>query len=93
MILKEGKLLHKKDPESLLYFLEDKVWLLRVNSEEVDSYQAKYKVGNIVSKGEEVELRIISENKVHQNAVPTTPNLEDLYLYYFDEVEADERFN
>src|SRR5690625_1201990 len=52
MILKEGKLLHKKDPESLLRFLEDKVWLLCVNREEVDAYQEKYKIGNIVSKNE-----------------------------------------
>lgn len=86
MILRDGELLHKKDPISLLGFLKDKVWLLQVKGEEVDAYQEKFKVGNIVTKGEFVELRIISENKVHQQAVPATPNLEDLYLYYFDKV-------
>ena len=93
MILKEGELLHKKDPASLLDSLKDKVWLLRARIEEVDAYQEKYKVGNIVSKGEFVELRIISESKVHDNAIPAAPNLEDLYLYYFDEVEEHEGVN
>jgi len=88
MILKDGQLLHKKDPETLLQFLEDKVWMLRVSRGEVDFYKEKYKVGNIVSKGEGAELRIISENKVHDDAVSDVPNLEDLYLYYFDEVEV-----
>jgi len=90
MILKEGELLQKKDPASLLDFLHDKVWMLRVRAEEVDAYQEQYKIGNIASKGEFVELRIISEHKVHENAFSAAPNLEDLYLYYFDEVEVNE---
>src|SRR5690625_5047115 len=93
MILKEGELLHKKDPASLLDSLKDKVWLLRARIEEVDAYQEKYKVGNIVSKGEFVELRIISESKVHDNAIPAASSLEVLYLYYFDEVEEHEGVN
>ncbi|MBY7142648.1 ABC transporter ATP-binding protein [Virgibacillus sp. NKC19-3] len=90
MILKEGELLHKKDPETLLQFLSGKVWLLDVKREEVDAYQEKYKIGNIVSKGDFVQLRIISEMKVHEEAVSAEPNLEDIYLYYFDEVEVHE---
>lgn len=93
MILKEGELLHKKDPDTLLEFLNGKVWLLDVKSEDVDEYQDKYKVGNIASMGDFVQLRIISDTKVHEEAVSAEPNLEDLYLYYFDEVEVNETIN
>ena len=33
------------------------------------------------------ELRIVSETKPTQNAVNIEPNLEDLYLAYFQDIE------
>jgi ABC-2 type transport system ATP-binding protein len=85
LILKEGQLAHKREPSSLLADLKDKVWVIDVDESEVSVYQQKYKVGNIVRNGSSIQLRIISDEKVHKKAVATTPNLEDLYLYYFDE--------
>ncbi|WP_404469100.1 hypothetical protein [Sutcliffiella horikoshii] len=43
------------------------------------------KVGNIGRVGDGVfDLRILSDSKPHPAAVNEAPNLEDLYLYYFD---------
>lgn len=89
LILKAGKLIQKQTPQSLLKGIEEKVWSVTVNSEsEITKFQSMYKVGNIARVQEKFELRILSDVKPHQNAVQEHPNLEDLYLYYFEEEVA-----
>lgn len=90
MILKEGQLIHKDKPSSLLAGLKGKVWLLIVENHDVRHYQERFKIGNMIRVDDHVQLRIISDQKVSAQAEVTTPNLEDLYLYYFDEEETDE---
>lgn len=90
MVLKEGQLLHKKDPTTLLSKLKGKVWIVNVPHQEVARYQQKFKVGNIIRTDDAVQLRIISDTLVNDQAVSATPNFEDLYLYYFDEEVNDE---
>ena len=89
LILKSGKLIQKQPPQSLLKGIEEKVWSVTVDTEsEITKFQSLYKVGNIARVGDKFELRILSDVKPHQNAVQEHPNLEDLYLYYFDEEVA-----
>lgn len=89
VILKDGKLLRKDSPQDLLDGIADKVWSVKVKESEIPSFQAAYKVGNIGRVGDgKFELRILSDSKPHPDAVNEAPNLEDLYLYYFDEEVA-----
>jgi ABC-2 type transport system ATP-binding protein len=89
LILKAGKLIQKQPPQSLLKGIEEKVWSVTVDTEsEITKFQSIYKVGNIARVGDKFELRILSDVKPHLNAVNEHPNLEDLYLYYFDEEVA-----
>ncbi len=89
LVLKAGKLIQKQTPQALLKGIEDKVWSVTVETEpEITKFQSIYKVGNIARVGEKFELRILSDVKPHLNAVNEHPNLEDLYLYYFDEEVA-----
>jgi ABC-2 type transport system ATP-binding protein len=88
LILKEGKLIQKESPNRLLAGIAEKVWSLTAKEEELERFQAGYKVGNISRIQDGFQLRIISEGKPHPNAVSEEPNLEDLYLYYFDEEEG-----
>jgi ABC-2 type transport system ATP-binding protein len=90
LILKEGRLLKKESPNHLLAGLDQKVWSLTSKEEELETYQTGYKVGNISRIQDGYQLRMISEEKPHQQAVSVEPNLEDLYLYYFDEEEGME---
>ena len=85
LILKAGRLLHKRDPQELLEEIAGKVWLVPVNEEEISRFQEEFKVGNIIRTENGAELRIISEEKPSQAAVAAKPNLEDLYLYFFEE--------
>ena len=49
----------------------------------------KYKVSNIKSEPDQVELKIISQAKPVEDAVPVQASLEDVFLYYFDEKAGD----
>ncbi|MFS0823964.1 ABC transporter ATP-binding protein [Bacillus sp. 1P02SD] len=89
LILKAGKLVQKQSPKDLLKGIEDKVWSVTVHNEsEITRFQSIYKVGNIARVGDSFQLRILSDVKPHLSAVQEHPNLEDLYLYYFDEEVA-----
>lgn len=89
VILKEGKLLRKESPQMLLDGIADKVWSVVVGESEIPAFQARFKVGNIGRAGDgSFQLRILSESKPHPDAQIEIPNLEDLYLYYFDEEVA-----
>jgi ABC-2 type transport system ATP-binding protein len=85
LILKSGKLIKKETPQDLLHGINDKVWTVVVDESDIPYFQARYKVGNIGRAHEKFQLRILSNSKPHQNAQNAIPNLEDLYLYYFDE--------
>ncbi|OEH93035.1 ABC transporter ATP-binding protein [Bacillus solimangrovi] len=85
LILKQGQLIQKEKPEQLLDEIKGYVWTVNVAEHEVQAFQAKHKVGNIIRHHNEVGLRIISESKPDERAVEAIPNLEDLYLYHFDE--------
>ncbi|WP_226681909.1 ABC transporter ATP-binding protein [Sutcliffiella horikoshii] len=89
VILKDGQLLRKDSPQDLLDGIADKVWSVKVAESEIPRFQAEFKVGNIGRVGDGVfDLRILSDSKPHEDAVNEAPNLEDLYLYYFDEEVA-----
>ena len=64
------------------------VWELTVNSAEAKRWQAKVTVANLKHEGNQVALRIISDNKPDDMAVPCEATLEDLYLYYFPTEEG-----
>ncbi|CAM3898690.1 ABC transporter ATP-binding protein [Mesobacillus thioparans] len=85
LIMRDGRLIEKDTPQNLVHHIERKVWSVNAEEAEVPGYQASYKVGNISRQMDGIQLRIISEEKPAANAVNVPVNLEDLYLYYFDE--------
>ncbi|OEH94243.1 ABC transporter ATP-binding protein [Bacillus solimangrovi] len=85
LILKNGELIQKDKPATLLEHMKGMVWTIRIPEHEVQAFQEKYKVGNIVRENDEVSLRIISNRKPDERAIEATPNLEDLYLSYIDQ--------
>jgi ABC-2 type transport system ATP-binding protein len=85
LIMKDGQLVEKDTPQNLLGRMERIVWSVNARESEIPSFQEAFKVGNIARKPEGIELRIISEEQPATTAVNVPVNLEDLYLYYFDE--------
>lgn len=86
LIVRDGQLVQKGSPQSLLSEIEDKVWTIWTTTQKLGNYQQNYKVGNIIRKENAIEVRVISDEKPTQSAVKATANLEDLYLYHFDDL-------
>ncbi len=87
LVMKKGQLIHRGKPHEIIHSIDGKVWECTVPANSVSLLSEQYNIGNLRSEGEQTVLRIISDDKPLDTAVPVTPNLEDLYLYYFSEKE------
>lgn len=85
LVMKKGELIHQGKPHEIIHSIDGKVWECSVPNSEVPLYQEHCNIGNLRSEGERTVLRIIGDEKPADAAVPVVPNLEDLYLYYFNE--------
>lgn len=83
LVMKKGQMLHRGRPHEIIRTIDGKVWECRVPNDRAGALIESCNVGNLRAEGEETMLRIISDEKPLEEAQPTTPNLEDLYLYYF----------
>ncbi|MDE6748941.1 MAG: ABC transporter ATP-binding protein [Lachnospiraceae bacterium] len=83
LLMKKGKFVLQGSISELIKKADGKVWELTVSQEEARKWQAKSTVANLRHEGQQVVLRIISDNMPSEMAVPCEAALEDLYLYYF----------
>lgn len=83
LILKEGELIRKHTPAALESEITGKVWLAETSEQEVLSKFANFKISNMQREGDKLTLRILSDKSPSSSAVQVTPNLEDVFLYYF----------
>lgn len=94
MIMKQGRLIQTGTPTQILEPVAGCVWNCIVSVKTAEELNAAYAVSNLrnyngngaISVGtceEQVELRIVSKEKPHPDAVAVEPVLEDAYLYYY----------
>ncbi|MDR0813157.1 MAG: ABC transporter ATP-binding protein [Oscillospiraceae bacterium] len=88
MIMKNGQLALQNSSAHICDAIDGCVWRCAVPDERVAEVSTRYVVSNLRHTESEVEMRIISAAKPFGNAVAVTPNLEDLYLYFFREAQA-----
>lgn len=88
IVMKAGKNILTGTPEELLQDLRGSVWkCVAYDKKEVEMLNHKYCIINIHQENNTTELRIVSRQKPTVNAVNIEPNLEDLYLAYFQDNE------
>ena len=88
IVMKAGKKILTGTPEELLQDLRGSVWkCVAYDKKEVEMLNHKYCIINIHKENNTTELRIVSRQKPTVNAVNIEPNLEDLYLAYFQDNE------
>lgn len=87
LVMKKGQFIHQGKSQEIIHSIDGKVWECSVPNESVASLQARCNIGNLRSEGSQTILRIIGDERPLEAAIPVTPNLEDLYLYYFNEEE------
>lgn len=81
LLMKKGKVLTQGTVSELTKKAAGKVWELTLSPAEAKVWQEKAAVANLRHEGEQVVLRILSDDKPTEGAVPCEAGLEDLYLY------------
>ena len=84
-LMKDGRLLLQGTADELIHSMIENVWTCYANKSDVPALMKQYKISNIKSEPNGVELRIISKEKPFPDAVMEEANLEDVFLYYFGE--------
>ena len=83
ILLRKGVVLEMQKPASLLEQLNEQVWLVTVPAADETALTKQYTCSNVMHTDGKSVIRLLSESAPRPDAVPTTPNMEDLYLYYF----------
>jgi ABC-type multidrug transport system ATPase subunit len=85
MLLKQGQLLACDTTENLLKRIENMVYEVTVPDGKVEQFEKKYNVSNIFRSGDKVIARVVSDELPSDlDKISVRPNLEDLYLFYFE---------
>ena len=84
IMLQDGKLCKIASVEALREELAGKVYTLLIDMESAKRLLAENAVAGYSLQGRNVMLRIIADQSPHPEAKPAIPELEDVYLYYFE---------
>ena len=63
--------------------MEQQVWAVILKEQEALSLMDTYIISNVHQQGASIELRIVSIEKPHPEAINVLPKLEDMYVFYF----------
>ena len=85
LLMKKGKLVSQGTVSELTKGAEGRVWEVTVSLEEAKRWQEQTAVANLRHEGDKAVLRILSDARPAEEAVPCEATLEDLYLYFFRE--------
>lgn len=89
LLIKKGRFVMQGTVPELTRRADGKVWELSVSQEEARRWQEKTTVANLRHEENRIVLRIISDDRPGDNAVPCEATLEDIYLYYFQTEEGE----
>lgn len=84
-LMKNGRLVQQGSLNDVLDSMPEKVWSIVTSQAEAAKLMKQYKVSNMKTDRDGVELRIISAQQPSAYAEVVQPNLEDVFLYYFGE--------
>ena len=71
--------------ENLAKEIADKVFEIEISQEDLLFFQSTYRVSNLYRNGDKIILRTVTDNlPVGYKSTKTSPTLEDLYLYVFE---------
>lgn len=87
LIMRDGELVEKATPVEILNSIRGKVHSLKIKEDLLHKVQSKFKVSNIIRDHEHIMVRVVGDKSPLIDGVEVideSPNLEDLFLYYFD---------
>ena len=83
LVMKDGQFILWGTVPELVRQASGKVWELTVPAARARAWEKRVTVANFRHEGDYVVLRIISDQRPAEQAVPCRATMEDLYLYHF----------
>jgi ABC-2 type transport system ATP-binding protein len=80
LVMQKGRLRFAGSPEELLRAAVGKVWDWTVPEHALEGARASYSVCNAQRRADGIQLRVVSEQAPHRDAVPALPGLEEAYM-------------
>ncbi len=90
LVMKNGQVIHKGALEEIIKIIDGKVFECVIDNETAEKLMNTYPVINMRLESENTFLRLVCDETPHKLAVNVSATLEDLYLYYFSEVNVNE---
>ncbi|MEG2984629.1 MAG: ABC transporter ATP-binding protein [Peptostreptococcaceae bacterium] len=88
LIMRDGALVEKATPNEILNSIRGKVHSLKIKEDLLHKVQSKFKVSNIIRDHGHIVVRVVGDESPFIDGIEVideNPNLEDLFLYYFDD--------
>lgn len=89
-VLNEGEIVFNGPPETLIQRAEGKVWSISASDYELDELKKAYPVISTVPSEQGWDVRLVGSKQPDKDAVPVSPNLEDAYICYMQEIGGEE---
>ena len=84
-VMDQGKILYHGTVEALIELAKDKVYTAEISKKELPVMKENYLVTGMLSVGNNVSVRFLSEKKPFDGAKPCSAGVEDAYLYLMEE--------
>lgn len=85
LLMKDGQIQCSGSSDELIATIPSRVWNITISPDHAKRYMDRYKVSNVKSIPDGMQLRMLSAEKPMENAVQEEITLEDVFLYYFGE--------
>lgn len=82
--MKDGALIGKAKPSEFAEQLRGKVWSLNITEDELYEINLKHKIVNTCREKNSIVVRIVGDEKPKEYAKAEEPNLDDVFIYYFN---------
>lgn len=86
LLMKKGRIIEQGTLREVTRNIDGKVWECLADPREAARLLASFTVSNLRNAGDQVHLRLLAQACPCEGAVNAAPGLEDVYLYYFEEV-------
>jgi ABC-2 type transport system ATP-binding protein len=80
LVMQKGRLRFAGSPEELVRAAVGKVWDWTVAEHALESARASHRVCNAQRRADGIQLRVVSEQAPHGDAMPALPGLEEAYM-------------
>lgn len=84
IMINDGRVGSMQSGRQYISMMGGKVWEVVVDADRLLEFQKDAVIGNVVPMGDRMKVRVISDHLPVQGAVCLEPNLEDVYLYFYN---------